>query len=123
MTTSESPNSRQTCQDPIILTLHTEEAHPFISPVDIIRGGLEAMNLDFVEMLLLAVSVLFAVIAVEQSRLVRSVMSLLGYTATLGVIFFILGAYPVAIFQLLIYAGGIIALFIFVIILTKGYEE
>ncbi|MEM4280715.1 MAG: NADH-quinone oxidoreductase subunit J [Candidatus Caldarchaeum sp.] len=81
------------------------------------------MNLDFVEMLLLAVSVLFAVIAVEQSRLVRSVMSLLGYTATLGVIFFILGAYPVAIFQLLIYAGGIIALFIFVIILTKGYEE
>lgn len=81
------------------------------------------MNLEFVEMLLLAVSVLFAVIAVEQSRLVRSVMSLLGYTATLGVIFFILGAYPVAIFQLLIYAGGIIALFIFVIILTKGYEE
>ncbi|MEM2237242.1 MAG: NADH-quinone oxidoreductase subunit J [Candidatus Caldarchaeum sp.] len=123
MTTSESPNSKQTRQDPIILTLHTEKAHPFISPVDILRGGLEAMNLEFVEMLLLAVSVLFAVIAVEQSRLVRSVMSLLGYTATLGVIFFILGAYPVAIFQLLIYAGGIIALFIFVIILTKGYEE
>ncbi|MEM1945945.1 MAG: NADH-quinone oxidoreductase subunit J [Candidatus Caldarchaeum sp.] len=81
------------------------------------------MNLDFLEVLLLAVSVLFAIIAVEQGKLVRSVMSLLGYTATLGIIFFILGAYPVAVFQLLIYAGGIIALFIFVIILTKGYEE
>ncbi|MEM2095538.1 MAG: NADH-quinone oxidoreductase subunit J [Candidatus Caldarchaeum sp.] len=81
------------------------------------------ISLDLFEVLLLAAAVLFAILAVEQSRLVRSVMGLLGYTATLGVIFFILGAYPVALFQLLIYAGGIVALFLFVILLTKGYEE
>ncbi len=81
------------------------------------------MNLDFIEILLLVIAVTFAFIAVGQERLVRSVMGLLGYTATLGVIFFVLGAYPVGIFQLLIYAGGIVALFLFVILLTKGYEE
>ncbi|MDW7978762.1 MAG: NADH-quinone oxidoreductase subunit J [Candidatus Caldarchaeum sp.] len=81
------------------------------------------ISLDLLEVVLLAVSVFFAILAVEQSKLVRSVMGLLGYTSTLGVIFFVLGAYPVALFQLIVYAGGIVALFLFVILLTKGYEE
>jgi len=81
------------------------------------------MNMDFLELILLTVAVVFAVIAVEQGKLIRSVMGLLGYTATLGIIFFVLGAYPVAVIQLLVYAGGIVALFVFVILLTKGVEE
>ncbi|MDJ0273096.1 MAG: NADH-quinone oxidoreductase subunit J [Candidatus Caldarchaeum sp.] len=81
------------------------------------------ISLELLEMVLLIAAAVFAVAAVEQGRLVRSVIALLGYTATLGVLFFVLGAYPVAILQLLVYAGGIIALFIFVILLTKGVEK
>jgi len=75
------------------------------------------------ELALLAATVALAILAIEQARLVRAVMSLLGMTAMIGVIFFLLGAYQVAIMQLLVYAGGIIALFIIVILLTRGVEE
>jgi NADH-quinone oxidoreductase subunit J len=81
------------------------------------------VNLEFIEIVLLVAAAFFAMLAVEQNRLIRSVMSLFGYTATLGVLFFVLGAYPVAILQLLVYAGGIVALFLFVILLTRGFEE
>jgi NADH-quinone oxidoreductase subunit J len=81
------------------------------------------MDTEMLEMGLLILALIFAVIAVEQARLVRSVMGLLGLTAVIGVIFFVLGAYQVAIMQLLVYAGGIIALFIFVILLTRGVED
>lgn len=81
------------------------------------------MSIDLLEAILLVVAIVFAILAVEQNRLIRSVIGLLGYTATLGVLFLVLGAYPVAILQLLVYAGGIVALFIFVILLTKGVEE
>ncbi|MEM0441270.1 MAG: NADH-quinone oxidoreductase subunit J [Candidatus Caldarchaeum sp.] len=81
------------------------------------------MTLEIVELVLLAAAVIFAILAVEQAKLVRSVIGLFGYTATLGVLFLVLGAYPIAILQLLVYAGGIVALFIFVILLTRGVEE
>ncbi len=81
------------------------------------------METEAIELGLLILAVIFAIIAVEQSKLIRSVMGLLGLTAVLGVIFFILGAYQVAIMQILVYAGGVIALFLFVILLTRGVEE
>ena len=81
------------------------------------------MDTEPIELGLLILSVIFAIIAVEQAKLVRSVMGLLGLTAVLGAIFFILGAYQVAIMQILVYAGGVIALFLFVILLTKGVED
>lgn len=81
------------------------------------------MAVELLEIALLLAAVVFAIAAVEQARLVRSVIGLLGYTASLGVLFLVLGAYPVAILQLLVYAGGIVALFIFVILLTRGVEE
>ncbi|MDW8084092.1 MAG: NADH-quinone oxidoreductase subunit J [Candidatus Caldarchaeum sp.] len=81
------------------------------------------MAVELLEIGLLVAAVVFAIAAVEQARLVRSVIGLLGYTASLGVLFLVLGAYPVAILQLLVYAGGIVALFIFVILLTRGVEE
>ncbi|MCS6784790.1 MAG: NADH-quinone oxidoreductase subunit J [Candidatus Caldarchaeum sp.] len=81
------------------------------------------MTIELLELALLGAAVFFAILAVEQSKLVRSVIGLLGYTATLGILFLVLGAYPIAILQLLVYAGGIVALFIFVILLTRGVEE
>ncbi|MDW8360467.1 MAG: hypothetical protein RMK31_07810 [Candidatus Caldarchaeum sp.] len=68
------------------------------------------ISLDLLEVVLLAVSVFFAILAVEQSKLVRSVMGLLGSTSTLGVISS-LHLYPVALFQLIV-SGGIVALFL-----------
>ncbi len=79
--------------------------------------------LEGLELTLLVASVLFAILAVEQSRLYRAVMGLLGVTVAIGVLFFLLGAYQLAVLQLLVYAGGIIALFMIVIMLTRGVEE
>ena len=79
--------------------------------------------LETIEIILLALIVLFAILAIEQGQLIRAVLGLLGVTAGIGVIFFLMGAYHVAILQLLVYAGGIIALFIVVILLTRGVEE
>ncbi|MDJ0270792.1 MAG: NADH-quinone oxidoreductase subunit J [Aigarchaeota archaeon] len=79
--------------------------------------------LEGLELTLLVASVLFAILAVEQPRLYRAVMGLLGVTVAVGVLFFLLGAYQLAVLQLLVYAGGIIALFMIVIMLTRGVEE
>jgi len=75
------------------------------------------------ELTLLVAAVVFAILAIEQTKLVRAVMGLLGMTVAIGVIFFLLGAYQVAVLQLLLYAGGIIALFMIVISLTSGVED
>jgi multidrug transporter EmrE-like cation transporter len=39
------------------------------------------MNLEFIEIVLLVAAAFFAMLAVEQNRLIRSVMSLFGYTS------------------------------------------
>ncbi len=79
--------------------------------------------LENIEFILLVLTVIFAIVAIEHTHLIKSVMGLLGVTAGIGVIFFLLGAYQIAILQLLVYAGGIVALFIVVILLTRGVEE
>jgi len=84
---------------------------------------LAAFPLEGLELTLLVAAVVFAILAIEQTKLVRAVMGLLGMTVAIGVIFFLLGAYQVAVLQLLLYAGGIIALFMIVISLTSGVED
>lgn len=79
--------------------------------------------LESLEFILLVLTVVFAIMAIEYTHLIKSVMGLLGVAASIGILFFLLGAYQVAILQLLVYAGGIVALFIVVILLTRGVEE
>ncbi|WXG45970.1 MAG: NADH-quinone oxidoreductase subunit J [Candidatus Atabeyarchaeum deiterrae] len=75
------------------------------------------------EIILLAFTVVFAVLAVELKRLIYAAVSLALMSISIALIFFLLSAPYVGVFQLLIYAGAITILFLATISLTKGEEE
>jgi NADH:ubiquinone oxidoreductase subunit 6 (subunit J) len=68
--------------------------------------------------LIIAASAL-AILAVEVKDLLYAVLCLCGMSIAVGALFGILSASLVMVFQLLIYAGASIALFVSVIILTS----
>ena len=76
-----------------------------------------------IEIILLAFTVIFGVIAVESKRLVYAAVSLALMSLSIALIFFLLLAPYVAVLQLLIYAGAITILFLATISLTRGEEE
>ena len=62
----------------------------------------------------------FALLAVELSDMLRAVVALLGMSIALGGLFWLMAAPYVALFQLLIYGGAIVALFIVTVTLTAA---
>lgn len=81
------------------------------------------MIYEAASLLLLSLSVVFSIIAVEANSLYRSIFGLFGMTATIGILFILMAAYYVGIVQLLVYAGGLIALMLIVVSLTVGKEK
>lgn len=77
---------------------------------------------EVLSFVLLAAATAFALFSLETSNLYRAVFGLFGMSAALGVLFILMSAYYVGIAQLLIYAGGLIALFIIVVSLTEGKD-
>lgn len=75
------------------------------------------------ELLLLVFAVAFAVLSVETKNLTRSVFGLLLFTATVGVIFILVGAVHVGALQIIVYSGGVTALFLVMIMLTSRRDE
>lgn len=70
--------------------------------------------------------IIFAIIAIEHKNLIYSAISLAVMSVFLGIIYFVLSAPYVAVFQLVIYAGAVTVLFLAAISLvtkTKGEEE
>lgn len=82
-----------------------------------------SVQIDVIQSVVLILMVGFAIVAIEAKRLYRAIFGLLGMTVSLGILFFSLSAYQVGIIQLLVYSGGIIALFVMVLSLTQGVEE
>jgi len=76
-----------------------------------------------VEILLVAAIIILAVLAVELKKLLHAVISLCGMCILIGILFGLLRAMYVMVFQLLIYAGATIVLFISVIMLAVGDEK
>lgn len=63
--------------------------------------------------LLFGVLALFtAIISIESKDIVRSILYFLLFNVVVGVIIYLLGAPYVAVFQLLVYAGGVSVLFL-----------
>ncbi|MEM0090262.1 MAG: NADH-quinone oxidoreductase subunit J [Nitrososphaerota archaeon] len=81
------------------------------------------MIYEAVSLLLLSLSVVFSILAVEANSLYRSIFGLFGMTASIGVLFILMAAYYAGIAQLLIYAGGLIALMLIIVSLTVGKEK
>lgn len=67
-------------------------------------------------------TVIFALLAVEEKRILYAVMSFSGMCITIGALFWILNAPYVAVFQLLVYAGAVVTIFLAAIMLTSQKE-
>jgi len=72
---------------------------------------------------LMVLTVAFALLTVELKDILHAILAFCGMCITIGVIFWLLNAPYVAVFQLLIYAGAIVALFIAAIMLTTHKES
>ncbi|MCD6381276.1 MAG: NADH-quinone oxidoreductase subunit J [Candidatus Odinarchaeota archaeon] len=76
---------------------------------------------------LIFLTLMFALVAVEVKKLVYSILSFFMVSVCLGLLFWSLGAPWVALFQLMVYAGAITVLFLATINLTRegmeAYED
>lgn len=78
---------------------------------------------DLVALLLLVATILFAFFTVEVRDLLYAVLCLCGMCISVGALFGVLHAPYVMVFQLLVYAGATVALFLFVVMFTRRRDE
>jgi len=73
--------------------------------------------------------VLLAAYAAITRNLAYAILSLLGISVLVAILFYMLGAVFVSVVQLAVFSGAVIIMFIFVFVMTKGgvprdeYEE
>ncbi|KYH38829.1 MAG: NADH dehydrogenase [Candidatus Bathyarchaeota archaeon B23] len=72
--------------------------------------------------ILLAIVVLTALLAVSVPNIVYAVLFLLCTNISLGILYYMMGAPMVSVFQLAIFAGAIVVFFLITVILTRGGE-
>lgn len=72
---------------------------------------------------MIVLTVLLALLTVELKDLLHAAVCLCGTCTTVGALFWLLNAPYVSVFQLLVYAGAVIVLFIAAVMLTKREEE
>ncbi|WP_455278458.1 NADH-quinone oxidoreductase subunit J family protein [[Eubacterium] cellulosolvens] len=74
---------------------------------------------DILQLGLLVATCVFTVLTVESRDLLNTVIALAAMSVSLGALFWLLNAPYVAVFQILIYAGAVIVLFIAAVMLTR----
>ncbi|MBM3813990.1 MAG: NADH-quinone oxidoreductase subunit J [Acidimicrobiia bacterium] len=70
-----------------------------------------------------AVAVICAISLIVQKHPIKSALSLIGVMGSLAILYLLLGAEFIAAAQLIVYAGAIMVLFVFVIMLLNAGEE
>ena len=78
---------------------------------------------DMLQIALMILTVLLALLTVELKDMLHAVLGLCGMCISIGALFWLLSAPYVAVFQLLVYAGAVIVLFIAVVMLTTRKEK
>ena len=78
---------------------------------------------DILQVALILFTVLLALLTVELKDMLHAILCMCGMSITIGALFWLLSAPYVAVFQLLVYAGAVIVLFVAVVMLTKRGEE
>lgn len=76
-----------------------------------------------IEIFLVVTVIILGILAVEFKDMLQAVICLGGMCITLGILFIVLNALYVGVFQFLIYAGATIILFISVVMLTERIEK
>lgn len=77
----------------------------------------------FLFLLLAAIAVICALNIVVQTHPISSALSLVGVMGSLAILYLLLGAEFIAAAQMIVYAGAIMVLFIFVIMLLNAQGE
>lgn len=77
----------------------------------------------YLELFLLILVLVLSIITIEIRSLFRAILVFAVMCTSIGILFWLLGAYYVAVFQLLIYAGAMVVLLLAVIALTAGEER
>lgn len=78
---------------------------------------------NLLHLILLGTIILMAFLVAEANEMLHAVLSLFGMCVTIGLLYWVLSAPYVAVFQLAIYAGAVIVLLISVVMLTRGEEN
>ena len=81
------------------------------------------MFIEVLQPILMLLATLLAFLAVEAKKILYAVISFSGMCIAIGALFWILNAPYVAVFQLLIYAGAVMTLFLATIMLTSQKEN
>jgi NADH-quinone oxidoreductase subunit J len=78
---------------------------------------------DLLQVALIALTVFLALLTVELEDMLHAVICLCGMCIAIGALFWLLNAPYVSVFQLLVYAGAVIVLFIATVMLTVRKEK
>jgi NADH:ubiquinone oxidoreductase subunit 6 (subunit J) len=78
---------------------------------------------DLLQIALIVSTVLLALLTVELKDMLHAVICLCGMCVAIGALFWLLNAPYVSLFQLLVYAGAVIVLFIATVMLTARKEK
>ena len=78
---------------------------------------------DMLQIALIILTVLLALLTVELKDMLHAVLCMCGMCISIGALFWLLSAPYVAVFQLLVYAGAVIVLFIATVMLTTRREK
>ncbi len=68
-------------------------------------------------------AILLAIFTIEVKKILHAVIGFCGVCICIGGLFWLLTAPYVAVFQILIYAGAVVAIFIATVMLTTRSEE
>jgi len=69
---------------------------------------------------LFALTILFALLTVEFKSIIRAILSFAAMSILIGGIFWLLGSMLVAFFQILVYAGAVVVLFLITTMLVES---
>lgn len=81
------------------------------------------MFVEVLQPILMLLATFLAFLAVEANKILYAVISFSGMCMAIGALFWVLNAPYVAVFQLLIYAGAVMILFLVTIMLTSQKEN
>jgi NADH:ubiquinone oxidoreductase subunit 6 (subunit J) len=78
---------------------------------------------EVLQLVLMFFALVLAFLTVEVKRILYAVISFSGMCVVIGALFWILDAPYVAVFQILIYAGAVVTIFLAAIMLTSQKER
>lgn len=78
---------------------------------------------DYLQFALIGLTAFLAILTIEIKNMLYAATAFSGMCTTIGALFWLLDAPYVAVFQLLVYAGAVVIIFLAVIMLTARKEE